>query len=190
MTGAGPLLVWRGISGDDALYFTRWQNPWAGQQRIGGMGSADRPSVCVGFDGVPRMVWRGIPGDDSLYTSTLVGQFWQPQQQLSWVIAGNGSQGTVGIGVPGSSVGPTVTNAGDRVFLTWHGVPGDDGIYFTQAAAGPGGQPSIEWSSQAVLEGIGTSERPAIAMFIGLPFIAWKGVGGDHAIYTTRQVRS
>jgi hypothetical protein len=140
VAGGVPLLVWRGIPGDDALYYTTWQNPWAAQQQIGGTGSEDRPSVCVGFDNLPRMVWRGIPGDDSLYTSTLIGQFWQPQQQLSWVIAGNGPQGTVGIGIPGSIVGPTITNAGDKVFLAWRGVPGDDGIYFTQAAAGPGGQ--------------------------------------------------
>jgi hypothetical protein len=190
VVGGVPLLVWRGISGDDALYYTTWRNPWAAQQQIGGTGSEDRPSVCVGFDNLPRMVWRGVPGDDSLYTSTLVGQFWQPQQQLSWVIAGNGPQGTVGIGVPGSSVGPTITNAGGSVFLAWQGVPGDDGIYFTQAAAGPGGVPPIEWSGQAVVEGIGTSHRPAIVMFMGLPFMAWKGVHDDHAIYRTRQVQT
>jgi hypothetical protein len=134
------------------------------------------------------MVWRGIPGDDSLYTSTLIGQFWQPQQQLSWVVAGNGAQGTVGIGIPGSSVGPTITNGGDRVFLAWHGVPGDNAVYFTQAARGPAGQPAVEWSSQAAVEGIGTSHRPAIVTFQGLPFMAWKGIPGDNAIFTTRQV--
>ena len=189
VVGGVPLLVWRGISGDDALYYTTWRNPWAAQQQIGGTGSEDRPSVCVGFDNLPRMVWRGVPGDDSLYTSTLVGQFWQPQQQLSWVIAGNGPEGTVGIGVPGSSVGPTITNAGGSVFLAWQGVPGDDGIYFTQAAAGPGGVPPIEWSGQAVVKG-DTSHRPAIVMFMGLPFMAWKGVHDDHAIYTMRQVQT
>ena len=99
--------------------------------------------------------------------------------------AGNG-----GIGVPGSSVGTTITNAGDRIFLAWRGVPGDSGVYFTQATAGPAGQPPIEWSSQALVEGIGTSHRPAIVTFMGLPFMAWKGIDGDHAIYTNRQVRS
>jgi Matrixin len=190
MSGGVPLMVWRGIPGDDALYYTTWQNPWAAQQQIGGTGSADRPSVCVGLDNRPRMVWRGIPSDDSLYTSTLIGQFWQPQQQLSWVIAGNGPQGTVGIGIPGSIVGPSITNGGNTLFMTWQGVPGDDSIYFTQAAAGPDGVAQIEWSSQAAVEGIGTSNRPAIAMFAGLPFLAWKGVGDDHGVYTTRQARS
>jgi len=75
------------------------------------------------------------------------------------------------------------------VFLAWQGEPGDDSIYFTQGTAGPGGQPSIEWSSQARVEGIGSSHRPAIVMFMGLPFMAWKGVHDDHGIYTTRQVQ-
>jgi Matrixin len=190
VAGGVPLLVWRGIPGDDALYYSTWQNPWAKQEQIGGTGSEDRPSVCVGFDNLPRMVWRGIAGDDSLYTTTLIGQFWQPQQQLSWIVAGNGPQGTVEIGIPGSSVGTTITNAGDRIFLAWRGVPGDSGVYFTQATAGPAGQPPIEWSSQALVEGIGTSHRPAIVTFMGLPFMAWKGIDGDHAIYTNRQARS
>ncbi|MCU1226577.1 MAG: hypothetical protein JWQ42_4670 [Edaphobacter sp.] len=190
VVGAVPLMVRRGIPGDDALYYTTWRNPWATQQRIGGAGSADRPSVCVGLDNLPRMVWRGIPGDDSLYTTSLVQMFWQPQQQLSWVIVGNGPQGTVGIGIPGSIMGPTVVNTGDgRLFLAWQGVPGDDGVYFTQAAIGPGGQPSIEWSSQVSI-GIGTSQRPAIVSFRELPFIAWKGVHDDHNIYTITQVKS
>jgi hypothetical protein len=180
----------RGIPDDDALYYSSWRKPWAPQQRIGGAGSADRPSVCVGLDNLPRIVWRGIPGDDSLYTTSMVGRFWQPQQQLSWVIVGNGPQATVGIGIPGSIVGPTVVNTGDgRLFLAWQGIPGDDSIYFTQAAIGPDAQPSIEWSSQAGI-GIGTSQRPAIVSFRGLPFIAWKGVQNDHNIYTITQITS
>jgi len=185
-----PLLVWRGIPGDDGLYYSTWNNAsvppaWSAQNNIGGTGSADRPSVCVDFNGLPRVVWRGIPGDDSLYTSTLVGLFWQPEQSVEWVIAGNGPAGTVGVGVPGSDLGPSVTSAGGKILLAWRGVPGDDGIYFTQGAAGPGGQPPVEWSTQAVISGAGTSHRPAIAVLSGRIFVAWKGIDGDTSIYTT-----
>lgn len=185
-----PLLAWKGIPGDTGLFYTTWNNGWAAQKNIPGVGSRDRPSICVDFAGVPRMVWRGVEGDDALYTSTLLGAppnvlFWQPQQRLGWVIAGNGPAGTVGIGNPGSGVGPSETGAPGKVLLTWQGVPGDHGIYFTQGAAGPGGIPSIEWSSQAVVPGIGTSARPSIASFGGRVHLAWKGVDDDHGIYTT-----
>jgi hypothetical protein len=187
-----PILVWKGLAGDSGLYFTLWQspgNPWLPQFNIGGMGSADRPAICIDFAGLPRMVWRGIEDDHVLYTSTLVSepgvQFWQPQQILEWIVVGNGPQGTVGIGTPGSSAGPGITSSAGKVFLVWQGVPGDDGIYFTQAAAGPGGVPPVEWSSQAKVPGVGTSGRPAIAAFGGRVFLAWKGVHDDHNIFTT-----
>ena len=151
-----------------------------------------RPSVCTDSDGTSRAVWRGVPGDDSLWTSQLTGeldvQFWQPPQQLSWVQAGNGPKGTVGIGIPGSVVGPTAASAGRTIYLAWQGVPGDDQVYFTQGSPGTGVPSQFEWSSQAPIDGVGTSGRPAIVTFGGLPFLAWKGVHDDHGIYTTRQV--
>jgi hypothetical protein len=186
-----PLLAWRGIDDDDGLYWATWNGgTWSGQQNVGGTGSADRPSVCVDFAGLPRMVWRGIEGDDALYTSTLIGQFWQPQQLVEWIIAGNGPAGTVGVGVAGSAVGPSVTpgltvGGAGTVSLAWQGVPDDDGVYFTQAAAGPGGQPAVEWSTQASIEGTGTSHRPGIAVFGGRIHIVWKGARDDHTIWTT-----
>jgi len=197
-TGA-PLLAWRGVPDDDALYFSSYVNgAWAPQNRIGGVGSTDRPTLCVDFDGLPRLVWRGIDGDDALYTSTLVGLFWQPQQLVQWIIAGNGPAGTVGIGNAGSELGPSIAaaepgarsftaggGARGNVYMVWRGVPGDSAIYFTQGAPGPAGQPPVEWSSQAVIEGVATSHRPAIALRGGRIHLVWKGAGGDTTIWTT-----
>ena len=180
--GDVPLLVWRGIPGDDALFYTTWNNPWAPQAAIPGTGSADRPAVCVDFAGVPRMVWLGIPGDDNLYTTSQTGaggvRFWQPQQLVQWVEAGNGTAGTVGIGTPASSVGPSVTTSGGKVLLTSQGIPGDDRVFYTQGAPGTGGSPPIEWSTQAAVPGAATSHRPAIAAMGGRVFF-WSGKGSQ-----------
>jgi hypothetical protein len=182
-----PLLAWRGIPGDDGLFFATFSSGrWSNQANIPGTGSEDRPAVCVDFAGLPRIVWRGIPGDDNLFTTSQTGGlFWQPQQLVQWVEVGNGSAGTTGIGTPGSSVGPSVATAGNRTFLVWQGIPGDDRIFFTQAAPGPGGSPAIEWSTQAAVPAVGTSHRPAIAVMGGRIFLVWKGIPGDHGIYTT-----
>jgi len=183
-----PLLAWRGIPGDDTLFFSTWNNPWASQVVIPGTGSADRPAVCVDFAGQPRLVWRGIPGDDNLFTTSQTGSggvlFWQPQQLVQWVEVGDRTPITTGIGTAASSVGPSVTTSGDRVLLTWQGIPGDDNVYYTQGTLGPGGSPSFEWSTQVSVPGAATSHRPAIAAMGGRVFLAWKGVPGDTGIYT------
>ena len=194
-----PLLVWKGHGGDTGLYYSTYgPGGWAAQNMVGGVGSADRPTVCVDFDGVPRMVWRGIPGDDALYTSTLVGIFWQPQDLVRWIVAGNGPSGTLSIGNAGAAFGANIATAmpgqrsftaggGDagNVYLVWRGVPGDNSIYFTQGAPGGPGQGAIAWSSQAVIEGVASSHRPAIALLGGRIHVVWKGNGGDNTIWTT-----
>ena len=194
-----PLVAWRGIPDDDGLYFATFANGfWSGQQQIGGLGSNDRPSLCVDFNNQPRMVWRGIDKDDALYTSALVNIFWQPQELVQWIIAGNGPAGTVGRGGPGSDIGPSIaigvavpptfTSPGSgpgNLYLVWRGVHDDSGIYFTQGAPGAVGQSPVEWSTQALIEGVGTSHRPAIALLGGRIHVVWKGVDRDHTIFTT-----
>jgi hypothetical protein len=194
-----PLLVWKGAGGDQGMYYATFAGGgWSAQQFIGGAGSVDRPTVCVDFDGMPRLVWRGMAGDDGLYTSALVGLFWQPQDLVRWIEAGNGPSGTVGIGYPGAALGPSIATADPgaptftagggirgNVFLAWGGVPGDSSIYFTQGAAGGPGQPPVEWSTQAVIEGVATSHRPAIAVLGARIHLVWKGSRGDHTIWTT-----
>jgi hypothetical protein len=193
-----PFLVWRGVDGDDALYYaTHGSGGWSGQTLIGGVGSRDRPSVCIDFNGMPRMVWRGVNGDDALYSSALVNIFWQPQDLVRWIIAGNGPSGTIGVGSAGSDLGPSVAIAQvgspsfsigvipGNIFLVWRGIEGDTAIYFTQGAPGTTGEPPVEWSTQAAIDGVSTSHRPAIAILGGRIHLVWKGSGNDHTIWTT-----
>jgi hypothetical protein len=184
-------MVWKGLPGDSGLYFSQF-NPgigkWASQNVIGGVGSSDRPYVAADpVTNTPRIVWKGIQGDHALYTSTLRSQFWQPQQEVAWVVAGNGGAGTVEVGRPASEFGPCLVNAAGKIFMVWRGINDDQDLWFTQGApdAPLGGQAIVEWSTQANVRGFATSSRPAIAFFNGNIFLAWKGVADDHAIYTT-----
>jgi len=186
--GVGPLLVWKGVDDDSGIYFTTYQaGSWQPQNNVGGVGTSDRPAVALDVTGIPRMVWKGVEGDHGLYTSTLRGLFWQPQQLVSWVVAGNGGLGTVTVGYPGSEFGPGLITAVGKLFMAWRGVGEDQELWFTQAALGPsfGGQSAAEWSSQAVVGNVASSSRPAVASFNGNVYLAWKGVAGDHAIYST-----
>jgi len=72
------------------------------------------------------------------------------------------------------------------LYMAWKGTEGDSGIYF--ASSGDG----VTWSAQEKIEGIGSSDGPALATFrppspdgfphVGL-FMAWKGIADDHNVY-------
>jgi len=201
-----PLLVWRGVDGDSGLFYTAWDGSgWLPQESVGGTGSTDRPAVSMDVNGSPRMVWRGISGDDDLYTSSMrvalpnpLQGFWQPQQHVSWIVAGNGRRGTAGTDYAASDLGPSLAALlpgaalggapppeRDRLYMTWRGVAGDQALYFTQGNAGPDGIPEFEWSTQAAIQGVGSSHRPAIALFQDNIHLAWKGTDDDTTIWHT-----
>ena len=91
----------------------------------------------------------------------------------------------VGIGRPASATGPSVTSAGGKLLLAWRGIPDDDGLYYTQGTSTPGMQPDLDWSTQAVIEGTGSSSSPAIAALNSRVYLAWKGIQDDHTIWMT-----
>lgn len=122
--------------------------------------------------------------------------FWQPQQHVSWIVSGNGQRGTVGVGHAASDLGPSLAASlpepslvgapeRGRLLMAWRGVDGDQALYFTQGQLGPDGIPEFEWSTQALIHGVGSSHRPAIALFQNRVHLAWKGTNDDHTIWHT-----
>jgi hypothetical protein len=103
------------------------------------------------------------------------------------VVAGNGALGTVGVGRPGSEFGPGLITTGGRLSMVWRGVGTDEDLWYTQAApdAGLPGQTIAEWSTQANVGGFASASIPAIAAFNGNTYLAWRGAGSDHRIFTT-----
>jgi hypothetical protein len=185
-----PMLAWKGISGDSGIFFSTFLTAaggWQPQQKIGGVGTSDRPALTRDVTGQPLLVWKGIEGDSNLFGSTFTGIFWQPQQPVSWIVPGNAAAGTGAVDFPGAKFGPGITTDGNRVFLVWRG-PGDDqGIWFTQRAQDVvGGTQVVEWSSQGNIPNTGTSHRPSAAFFGGRLHLAWKGIEGDNNIFTAR----
>lgn len=185
-----PTMAWKGVDGDSGIYFATFSGSWTsqGQQPIPGVGTSDRPALSADpVAGVPRLVWKGVAGDDSMNTSTLRGLFWQPQEEVAWVIAGNGAIGTVGVGRPGSAFGPGLITAGGRLSMVWRGVGDDEDLWFTQASpdAAVPGQTVAEWSTQAHVAGYASASIPAIAAFGGNIYLAWRGACDDHRVFTT-----
>src|SRR6266704_2822609 len=128
--GGSMVMVWKGVPGDSGLYYARFSGGWGVQHKIGGVGSACAPAICQDLDpNAVRMAWRGVNDDQNLYTSTLSDQYWQPQEKVSWIINGNGAEGTAGIGYPGTADSPALANFADKVILAWRGVVNDEGLW-------------------------------------------------------------
>lgn len=69
--------AWRGIPGDQGLYFSRLQRDpgdvspkWSAQSNIPNVGSSDGPSMAF-FQGKLHLAWKGIEGDSGIYTTTI-----------------------------------------------------------------------------------------------------------------------
>jgi hypothetical protein len=151
---------------------------WQPQQPLDDRGSTEGPSLAVVGGGAVSlrlyMAWRGVSGDSAIYWSSLEGDQWSEQKHIP---------GTGSLHGPALAAGLT-RNRADGVpvtglFMAWGGAPGDSAIYFAQ-------NPDpvfVDWLSQEPIEGVGTSDRPALALFNGQMRMAWKGVRGDADIY-------
>ena len=155
---------------------------WRPQIPLNDRASLEGPSLAVSaigsFVGESNkqlyMAWRGIDDDDGIYWSSLEGDIWSPQKLIPGV---------------GSLHGPTLTTNFSRtrpdgvpvsgLFMAWDGVPGDDAIYFAQNL-----EPAFsDWTNQQRIDGVGTSDRPGLALFNGRMHMAWKGIPDDNNIY-------
>ncbi len=192
-----PVMAWKGVPGDSGIYVATFTSGnWVQQTQnpIPGIGTSDRPAIAADpVTGIPRLVWKGVDGDFALYTTTQRGTsvgLWQPQEQVAWIIVGNGGLGTVEVGRPGSKFGPGLVTGRGRLLMVWRGAGDDEDLWFTQAAPDPGtaGQTIAEWSTQAHVGGFASSRfasasRPAVASFSGRTYLAWRGAGDDHRIF-------
>jgi len=166
----------------ETLQAIQSQYDWSPQIPLSDRASADGPSLAAAgtwvLGGGPSsdvyMAWRGIPEDDDIYWSIHNGDSWSPQEN----IPGGGFASAHG---PALATGFTATRSDGvpvtGLFMAWDGVPGDDAIYFAQ-------NPLLQgWTEQQRVEGVGTSDRPGLAMFGGRMYMAWKGIPGDSTIF-------
>lgn len=152
-----PYIIWRGIDGDDSLWWSRLDgDSWTPQQQLPGKGSSHGPALTT-FSDKMLMAWKGVPGDSSIYYAFGRDGYWSEQQFVPNV---------------GTSSRPGL--AGN--VLAWKGVDDDSSIWW--AMLGPGG-----WSGQQQVRGVGTSDGPTLVYLGSRLFMFWKGIPGDSHAY-------
>lgn len=171
----GLIMAWKGVSGDQGLYYaTNGVGGWTGQRRVSGVGSSCRPAL-ANFNGI-RMAWKGIRGDQGIYWSTLNPGGWAPQQNIRGV---------------GTSASPALVAFRNRLYMFWKGVEGDQQVYYSWLDDGRGAiwQPqrvvayADNETSGGVWSNIGGTHGPSATVRGDRILLAWKGVEGDQGIY-------
>lgn len=179
-------MAWRGVPGDDSIYWSMLDNnTWTPQRRIDGIGSSSGPALfpyrlagdMASFGLI--MAWKGVNDDTGIYFSINREPFrrsggmwdpapWEPQTPVPGV---------------GTSHRPALAELNGRIVMAWKGIPGDSRI-FTSTYDGS------NWNAQQDVHGVGTSEGPCLVatgpswvLLKQRLHMIWKGVAGDSSVW-------
>jgi hypothetical protein len=191
------VVAWRGIDGDQRIWYTAAQvesgadqptGPlqWSAQKIVDGGGVTDlSPSLAVvrnGSGGLIYLAWKGAGSDTSVHYATLssLAQPWQVLGTVPGVSTVRSPTLTAGLSDP--AFAPTLS-------LVWP-LPGGQNIYYTNYFGGS------SWSNPAPIVG-GSAAAPVATEGVNDGYstlndlLAWQGSGNDTRIfYTVDQDRS
>jgi hypothetical protein len=147
---------------------------WTPQTPLRDRATSDRPALAVAGQVsftvsslAVHMVWKGSRDDPRFFESTLQGGGWSPQKVIEGPYTSTHSPSLASLPLPdGASLG---------LMLAWKGL--------TNRLVNFATNDGTNWSRPEQIPGAGSTERPAIVLFGGAPFMAWKGVQGDQGIY-------
>ena len=124
-------MFWKGVEGDDLVYWSSIDNQpgaiWQPQRVVsyveneteGGVwrniGNSNGPSATVRGNRI-LLAWKGIPGDSVIYFS---------------LFDGNEFTGQINVAGVGTSQGPGVCTIGGITHMLWKGVQGDNTIWWS-----------------------------------------------------------
>lgn len=108
------------------------------------------------------LAWKSI-NDERLFWSRFDGSSWTNPQ-----VAGGGTLH--------SSAGPGLAALGDKLYLVWRA--DYSGLFWSRFDGS-------SWTNPQVVYGTGTDGDPALAVFDGRLYLAWRGVNPDQSIYWT-----
>jgi hypothetical protein len=129
--GDGVLAVWRGIEGDQQLWYSiyRGGTQWPTPQTIPNKGSEFGVGLGV-FQGQIIMAYRGINDDQGIYWAhSDDGEHWSDQLQIPGI---------------GTDNAPTLTSWRDRLYMIYKGIDNDPKLYWTWMTA------NSSWQSQQI----------------------------------------
>ena len=160
----GALMVWKGISNDQGVYYSRQRHidgvTWEQQRNVSEVGTSTGPALAM-YQGRPYLAWKGITGDQGIYFTRFENGFPAPQRNVPGV---------------GTSTRPALATYRGRLFMAWKGIAGEQSVWFTSFDG-------HQWSAQAPVPNVGTSTYPALGVMGNRLYMVWKGIEGDQSVW-------
>jgi subtilase family serine protease len=162
-------MAWKGMERDESIYYSTLNGtgPWTTQQLGPNIGTSSGVALAEA-NGFMYMAWKGPLGDQSIYWSVFDGASWAQPLPVPNV---------------GTSNGPQLAAWNGVLYMAWKGIEGDESLYwstFNGVSWAP--QQPVAGSSSAV-GSVRSSVGPALAVFNGVHYAAWKGMSYDNSIY-------
>ena len=82
-----------------------------------------------------------------------------------------------------SSQGPALTVFNGKLFTAWKGVEGDQRLFWASGPVSASGTNPSEFDGPLNVSNLNSSRGPALTVFNGKLFMAWKGVEGDQRLF-------
>jgi hypothetical protein len=118
------------------------------------------------------MAFRGVEGDQRLFFASSL------DDSFSGPLGGPHNRPDLN-----SSLGPALAVFNNRLFMAWKGVEGDQRLFLASGPVSASGIDLSKFSGPLNRSDQNTSQGPALAVFNGRLFVAWKGVEGDQRLF-------
>jgi hypothetical protein len=152
--------LWKGIPGDDRIFFSSWSGSGAWTPVTAVLGATSvGPSLTV-FNGDVYAAWKGEWSDPRLFFGKYNGSAWGPQAQIPDVF---------------SDVGPSIAAFGNKLYAAWKNAF-DQSLWYASYNG-------TTWSAAAQIPGVASSKGPALAAFNGKLYAMWKGESNDQTLW-------
>lgn len=172
--GDSILMAYRAPDNSDILVSSynfkesgRWNNV---NQNVDGAGTSWAPSIAA-IAGGAIMVWPGVGDDTRVWCS-----FYNPSQNyweaqfLSTLVKGQ-------IVPIQTGSAPAIVNYNGQLLMVWRGEGDNDNLYYAMSSDG------LTWGPQAQIPGAASTMPPALTIFNGSVFMAFKGGTNDQSMY-------
>lgn len=152
--------MWKGIPGDERLFYSYWTGggAWSAQAPVLGLTGVG-PSLTV-YNGLVYAGWKSELGDPRVGFGSLSGNTWVSNGLIPWAY---------------SDLGPALGAIGNKMVAVWKNA-WDQTLHYAV-------YDGHSWGSPALIPGVSSGGEVSVASFNGRLYAAFRGAGANQGLF-------